>query len=244
MMVTGLQMKTAPNLIQVCFSQYKTKRKQNYVCFICSITCQPNLFINEEIVLKLTLLPKNLVQFLSFNFLVLLVHFINLLKLKTENQKKDRNTNKNIFKPILPLVQNKVRNDKKNPQKKKKEKFTSLYLSTLSKFLDDWKRIYFFFGLLHSFIFNTVDGVWTAWERWGPCACAGGGGSRTRRRMCDNPAPQYDGKNCAGSDVETDTTCSPSAGCRCKYLSFTTLLLWMFSRVIAIFVIKEEVPRF
>lgn len=133
---------------------------------------------------------------------------------------------------------------KKNPQKKKKEKFTSLYLSTLSKFLDDWKRIYFFFGLLHSFIFNTVDGVWTAWERWGPCACAGGGGSRTRRRMCDNPAPQYDGKNCAGSDVETDTTCSPSAGCRCKYLSFTTLLLWMFSRVIAIFVIKEEVPRF
>lgn len=107
---------------------------------------------------------------------------------------------------------------KKNPQKKKKEKFTSLYLSNLSKFLDDWKRIYFFFGLLHSFIFNTVDGVWTAWERWGPCACAGGGGSRTRRRMCDNPAPQYDGKNCAGSDVETDTTCSPSAGCRCKYL--------------------------
>uniref|UniRef100_K1PWH9 Hemicentin-1 n=1 Tax=Magallana gigas TaxID=29159 RepID=K1PWH9_MAGGI len=59
-----------------------------------------------------------------------------------------------------------------------------------------------------------IDGVWTAWERWGPCACAGGGGSRTRRRMCDNPAPQYDGKNCAGSDVETDTTCSPSAGCR------------------------------
>lgn len=97
----------------------------------------------------------------------------------------------------------------------KKEKFTSLYLvSTPSKFLDDWKRIYF---CLWPLTF-TVDGVWTAWERWGPCACAGGGGSRTRRRMCDNPAPQYDGKNCAGSDVETDTTCSPSAGCRCKYL--------------------------
>lgn len=120
MMVTGLQMKTAPNLIQVCFTQYKTKSKQNYVCFICSITCQPNLFINEEIVLNLTLLPKNLIQFLSFNFLVLLVHFINLLKLKTENQKKDQNTNKNIFKPILPLVQNKVRNDKKKSTKEEK----------------------------------------------------------------------------------------------------------------------------
>lgn len=132
MMVTGLQMKTAPNLIQVCFSQYKTKSKQNYVCFICSITCQPNLFINEEIVLKLTLLPKNLIQFLSFNFLVLLVHFINLLKLKTENQKKKTKTQiKKLFKPILPLVQNKVRNDKKKIHKRRKRRnlpaFTYLF---------------------------------------------------------------------------------------------------------------------
>lgn len=66
-------------------------------------------------------MPKNLVQFLSFNFLVLLVHFINLLKLKTENQKKkDQNTNENIFKPIHPLVQNKVRNDKKKSTKEEK----------------------------------------------------------------------------------------------------------------------------
>lgn len=140
----GCRWRLRQTLSKYAFLKYKTKRKQNYVCFICSITCQPNLFINGEIVLKLTLLPKNLVQFLSFKFIVLLVYFINLLKLKTENQKKkDQNTNENIFKPIHPLVQNKVRNDKKNPQKKKKEKFTSLYLSTLSKFLDDWKRIHY-----------------------------------------------------------------------------------------------------
>ncbi|XP_061171858.1 uncharacterized protein LOC133181356 [Saccostrea echinata] len=59
-----------------------------------------------------------------------------------------------------------------------------------------------------------IDGVWTSWETWGPCACTGGGrGSRTRRRKCDNPAPQYDGKVCPGADVETDTTCTPQNGC-------------------------------
>lgn len=117
----GCRWRLRQTVSKYAFIKYKTKRKQNYVCFTCSITCRPNLFINEEIILKLTLLPKNLVQFLSFNFLVLLVHFINLLKLKTENQKKkDQNTNENIFKPIHPLVQNKVRNDKKKSTKEQK----------------------------------------------------------------------------------------------------------------------------
>lgn len=81
-------------------------------------------------------------------------------------------------------------------------------------------------------VFCLVDGVWTAWERWGPCACTGnGGGSRTRRRMCDNPPAEYEGKVCPGADLETDTTCSPANGCVCEYHLFIEVLMGHFDSV-------------
>ena len=44
----------------------------------------------------------------------------------------------------------------------------------------------------------TVDGMWGSWNSWSPCSTTCGYGTRERRRLCDNPKPAYDGKNCLG----------------------------------------------
>ncbi|CAH3135598.1 unnamed protein product, partial [Porites lobata] len=43
-----------------------------------------------------------------------------------------------------------------------------------------------------------VDGMWGSWNSWSPCSTTCGYGTRERRRLCDNPKPAYDGKNCLG----------------------------------------------
>ncbi|KAK3095774.1 hypothetical protein FSP39_018901, partial [Pinctada imbricata] len=63
-----------------------------------------------------------------------------------------------------------------------------------------------------------IDGVWTDWTMWGPCACISGsfhnGGTRKRTRTCTNPAPLYNGDECVGNTEETDNTCSPNGNCQ------------------------------
>ncbi|NXJ62060.1 CO8B protein, partial [Rostratula benghalensis] len=44
-----------------------------------------------------------------------------------------------------------------------------------------------------------VNGNWGCWASWSPCS----GGQRTRRRQCNNPAPQNGGSSCSGPDAET-----------------------------------------
>ncbi|NWV74906.1 CO8B protein, partial [Dasyornis broadbenti] len=44
-----------------------------------------------------------------------------------------------------------------------------------------------------------INGNWGCWASWSPCS----GGQRTRRRQCDNPAPQDGGSSCSGLDSET-----------------------------------------
>ncbi|XP_050833232.1 complement component C8 beta chain isoform X4 [Serinus canaria] len=44
-----------------------------------------------------------------------------------------------------------------------------------------------------------VNGGWGCWASWSPCS----GGQRTRRRQCNNPAPQNGGSSCSGPDSET-----------------------------------------
>ena len=43
-----------------------------------------------------------------------------------------------------------------------------------------------------------VDGGWGSWNQWAECSKTCAGGVRTRRRVCDNPAPDYGGRHCEG----------------------------------------------
>ncbi|XP_036128071.1 hemicentin-1 [Molossus molossus] len=49
-----------------------------------------------------------------------------------------------------------------------------------------------------------VDGRWAAWASWSACTASCGGGARQRTRGCSDPAPQYGGSKCEGSDVQSD----------------------------------------
>ncbi|XP_055957003.1 coadhesin-like [Patella vulgata] len=47
-----------------------------------------------------------------------------------------------------------------------------------------------------------VDGIWGAWSSYGSCTVTCGGGTQTRSRSCDNPAPANGGATCSGSSTE------------------------------------------
>ena len=48
-----------------------------------------------------------------------------------------------------------------------------------------------------------VDGNWSNYGAWSACSKQCGGGSQTRGRTCNNPAPAFGGKNCEGTAVES-----------------------------------------
>ena len=45
---------------------------------------------------------------------------------------------------------------------------------------------------------SLVDEKWSAWESWSTCSKTCGNGSRIRVRLCNNPAPALEGKDCEG----------------------------------------------
>ncbi|XP_027318206.1 hemicentin-1 isoform X4 [Anas platyrhynchos] len=49
-----------------------------------------------------------------------------------------------------------------------------------------------------------VDGKWATWSSWSACTVSCGGGSRQRSRHCSDPAPQFGGHKCEGSDIQID----------------------------------------
>ncbi|XP_063683939.1 uncharacterized protein LOC134818358 [Bolinopsis microptera] len=52
----------------------------------------------------------------------------------------------------------------------------------------------------------TVDGGWSAFGDWSKyCSADCGGGTQTRTRQCNDPAPSNGGKECEGNDFETQT---------------------------------------
>ncbi|XP_060582606.1 thrombospondin-1-like [Ruditapes philippinarum] len=52
-----------------------------------------------------------------------------------------------------------------------------------------------------------VNGMWGNWTPWSACSptCGDSGGSQTRSRSCDNPAPSTDGKDCVGLVSDTQS---------------------------------------
>ncbi|XP_063684803.1 SCO-spondin-like [Bolinopsis microptera] len=50
-----------------------------------------------------------------------------------------------------------------------------------------------------------VDGGWGEYGAWSECSDLCGGGTQTRSRDCNNPAPANGGEACAGKDVETQS---------------------------------------
>ncbi|XP_022080242.1 SCO-spondin-like isoform X2 [Acanthaster planci] len=53
-----------------------------------------------------------------------------------------------------------------------------------------------------------VHGGWSGWGAWSECSVTCGGGSITRSRACDDPAPSWGGDDCPGEAEETEV-CSP-----------------------------------
>ena len=47
------------------------------------------------------------------------------------------------------------------------------------------------------------DGNWGDWATWGTCSVPCGGGTQSRSRLCNNPAPSNSGATCPGSDTES-----------------------------------------
>uniref|UniRef100_A0A8C8EQ44 Thrombospondin 1a n=1 Tax=Oncorhynchus tshawytscha TaxID=74940 RepID=A0A8C8EQ44_ONCTS len=61
-----------------------------------------------------------------------------------------------------------------------------------------------------------INGGWGPWSLWDTCSVTCGGGLQTRQRLCNNPAPKYNGKECQG-DTKTSQLCGkedcPINGC-------------------------------
>lgn len=53
------------------------------------------------------------------------------------------------------------------------------------------------------FMHSSVNGNWGPWSPWDTCSLTCGGGQQTRKRLCNNPAPQYGGKECVGEAKDT-----------------------------------------
>ncbi|CAH3136107.1 unnamed protein product [Pocillopora meandrina] len=52
-----------------------------------------------------------------------------------------------------------------------------------------------------------LDGHWSDWSEWSPCAKSCGGSRVTRKRSCNNPSPQRGGEECPGEPTETAFDC-------------------------------------
>ena len=48
-----------------------------------------------------------------------------------------------------------------------------------------------------------VNGSWSSWGEWSNCSDPCNGGTQTRMRGCDNPAPSGGGDGCEGDEKET-----------------------------------------
>ena len=57
---------------------------------------------------------------------------------------------------------------------------------------------------------GSVDGQWSEWGAWSACTETCGGGTQTRTRLCNNPAPSNGGSDCTG-DSQQSQACNTDA---------------------------------
>merc|ERR1712050_116819 len=50
-----------------------------------------------------------------------------------------------------------------------------------------------------------INGEFSAWDAWTGCSADCGGGTKSRSRSCNSPAPQHGGADCVGSSQESAT---------------------------------------
>lgn len=77
-------------------------------------------------------------------------------------------------------------------------------------------------------LFPPVDGKWSSWVSWGACSVSCGGGTRQRRRLCANPAPQHGGRHCEGNDVHIDFCNSDPCPSESYSLLYSLVKLYKF----------------
>ncbi|CAH3191315.1 unnamed protein product, partial [Porites evermanni] len=60
-----------------------------------------------------------------------------------------------------------------------------------------------------SSVYPLVHGNWNSWSSWPNCNKPCNGGSKTRKRLCNNPEPANGGRDCEGSATESQS-CNPN----------------------------------
>jgi hypothetical protein len=75
-----------------------------------------------------------------------------------------------------------------------------------------------------SYFSKKVNGNWGAWSAFGACSKTCGGGTQTRTRLCNNPAPANGGAACVGSASESQScntqSCTGGSAGPFLYLQF------------------------
>uniref|UniRef100_A0A915JJ15 Uncharacterized protein n=1 Tax=Romanomermis culicivorax TaxID=13658 RepID=A0A915JJ15_ROMCU len=60
--------------------------------------------------------------------------------------------------------------------------------------------------------YNPINGGWSPWLSWGPCAVSCGQGIRSRARICNYPKPKYYGSYCQGRGLDVEL-CEANSAC-------------------------------
>ena len=62
-----------------------------------------------------------------------------------------------------------------------------------------------------------VNGGWSEWSDWSECSAECGGGNKTRKRTCTNPAAAHGGAPCEGDDEDTQGCNENPCPSTCNY---------------------------